>query len=211
MTRISALVRRAYKELIGFAGALRFFRAAAGEAFDFLIKEFGFEPMSFQELGYGAVCRFENATTIVELHLDWTEEFIYVYVRPSAGSPARDAIPAPGVLLDAIMIHRGERPEKQEHVLKRARMEKALHDYARGLRADAEEALRGDFRELILIRRVRPEATWRLLGPMKTDLAPEHPRLALGRHDCSPAARPRRAAVSQGAAITRNLITNQVT
>ena len=123
--------------------------------------------MSFQEVGYGAVCRFENATTIVELHLDWTEEFIYVHVRPSAGSPARDAISAPGVLLDAIMIHRGERPEKQEQVLRRARMKKALHDYARGLRADAEEALRGDFRELILIRRVRPQATWRLLGPMR--------------------------------------------
>ena len=167
MTKISALVRRAYNELIGFAGALRFFRATAGEAFDFLTKEFGFEPMSFQEVGYGAVCSFENATTIVELHLDWTEEFIYVHVRPSAGSPARDAISAPGVLLDAIMIHRGERPEKQEQVLKRARMEKALHDYARGLRADAAEALRGDFRELILIRRVRPQATWRLLGPMR--------------------------------------------
>jgi hypothetical protein len=158
-------VRRAYHELIGYAGALRRFRALSAELFDFLVKEFAFPPIVFEETGYGALCRFENATTVVELHLDWSEELIFVYVRPSERSEVRRSIGPPGVLLDAIMVHRGERPEKQVGVIKSDRMQKTIREYARALRADAPEALRGDFRDLILIRSARPEARWRSKEP----------------------------------------------
>ncbi len=161
------LLRRAYYELIGVAGALRGFRAGAAEAFGFLVDEFAFEPMVFEETSYGALATFESPTAVVELHLDWTEELIYVYVRPSDRNDDRATIGAPGVLLDAIMLHRGERPEKQIGVMKAARMQKTLREYARALRDDAPEALMGDFRDLILLRTTRPEARWRLLDPVQ--------------------------------------------
>ena len=128
-----------------------------------MVDEFAFDPLTFERTSYGAVCSFENAITVVELHLDWREELIFVYMRPGARSEDRARIGPPGVLLDAIMIHRGERPEKQVGVLKPERMLTTLRDYARALRADAREALQGDFRELILIRTTRPESNWRLL------------------------------------------------
>jgi hypothetical protein len=159
------VVRRIYQELIGYERALRRFRAASADAFGYLVNDFAFDPLTFERTSYGAVCSFENATTVVELHLDWREELIFVYVRPGARSEDRARIGPPGVLLDAIMIHRGERPEKQIGVLKPERMLTTLRDYARALRADAHEALRGDFRELILIRTARPESNWRLLRP----------------------------------------------
>jgi len=164
---ILGFLRRAYYELIGYASALRRFRAISADAFGYLINEFGFEAMIFEETRYGALCRFKNPTTVVELHLDWTEEFIYIYVRPGPASEARAAISPPGVLLDAIMIHRRERPDKQVGVLKGPRMTRTLREYARALRADASDALRGDFRDLVLIRTARPEAAWRFLGPTR--------------------------------------------
>jgi hypothetical protein len=161
------LFRRVYLEVIGYAPALRRFRAESAMAFDYLVMEFGFQPLVFEELAYGALCRFENATTIVEIHVDWREELIFPYVRPGPRSEARGAIGTPGVLLDAIMIHRGERPEKQVGVLKPERMRTTLHEYAHALRADASDALSGDFRALISMRAVRPESSWRLLPPPK--------------------------------------------
>ena len=162
-----SLLRRAYLEVIGYTPTLRRFRAEAATAFEYLVTDFGFEPFVFEESRYGALCRFENATTVVELHLEWREELIFVYVRPGAHSEARAAIELPGVLLDAIMIHRGERPEKQVGILKPEPMRNTLREYARALRADSEDALRGDFRELISIRASRPEANWRLLPPAR--------------------------------------------
>jgi hypothetical protein len=159
------VVRHIYQELIGYERALRRFRAASADTFGYLVSEFAFDPMTFERTSYGAVCGFENATTVVDLHLDWREELIYVYVRPAARSEDRARIGPPGVLLDAIMIHRGERPEKQVGVLKRERMLTTLRDYARALRSDAREALQGDFRELVLIRTARPESNWRMLRP----------------------------------------------
>lgn len=157
------LIRRAYHEVIGYAGALRHFRAESAKAFHYLVTEFGFQPSAFEETGYGALCRFENSTTVVELHLDWSEELILPYVRPAPRGEASGTIGPPGVLVDAIMIHRGERPNKQSKVLKSERMRETLHEYARALRTHAPEALRGDFRELILIRSARPESNWRVL------------------------------------------------
>jgi hypothetical protein len=157
-------LRRAYDELIGYAGALRRFRAETAKAFDYLVEEFGFRPLEFEETPYGALCRFENSTTIVEIHLDWNEELISTYVRPRAQIEARSAIGPPGVMLDTIMVHRGDRPEKQSGVLRAERMQKTLRAYAQALREDAPEALRGDFRELVAIRAVRPEANWRFLN-----------------------------------------------
>jgi hypothetical protein len=156
------VVRRIYEELIGHAGALRRFRAGSADTFAYLVSEFAFDPMTFEETGYGAVCSFENATTVVELHLDWREELIFVYVRPGAHSVDRARIGPPGVLLDAIMVYRGERPEKQVRVLKPELMLSTLREYARALRADAPEALRGDFRELTLVRTARPKPKWRV-------------------------------------------------
>ena len=158
-------MRHIYEEIIGYAGALRRFRAGSAETFLYLVSDFGFNPMTFDETKYGAVCSFESATTVVELHLDWREELIFVYVRPGARSGDRALLSPPGVLLDAIMVHRGERPEKQVGILKSERMLATLRDYARALRADASEALRGDFRELILIRTTHPEPNWRWLNP----------------------------------------------
>jgi len=129
------------------------------------VTDFGFQPPVFEETGYGALCRFENDTTVLEIHLDWAEELILPYVRPGARSDASRVIGPPGVLLDAIMIQRGERPRKQSKVLKNENMRETLHEYARALPAVAPQALRGDFRELALIRSTRPEASWRLLNP----------------------------------------------
>jgi hypothetical protein len=156
-------LRRAYLELIGYAGALRRFRAGSANAFDYLVVDFGFQPLTFEETAYGALCRFDNSTTVVEIHLDWSEELILPYVRPGDLSEARRSIGPPGVLLDAIMVHRGERPEKQVGVLKAERMQRTLRECAQALRANAPEALRGDFRDLISIRAARPEANHRLL------------------------------------------------
>jgi len=161
----AGVLRRAYYELIGYAGALRRFRDASAEAFQFLRSDFGFGPLVFEETGYGALVRFENATTVVEVHLDWREELILPYVRPGRDSPDHSAIAPPGVLLDAIMIHRGERPEKQIGVSKPEAMQKTIREYARALRTHAPEALRGNFRGLALIRAAQPEARWRILGP----------------------------------------------
>ena len=113
-----SILRRAYLEVIGYAPTLRRFRAEAATAFEYLVTDFGFEPLVFEELAYGALCRFENATTVIEIHLDWREELVFAYVRPGPRSEARGAIGPPGVLLDAIMIHGGEPPEKQVGVLK---------------------------------------------------------------------------------------------
>ncbi len=159
------LLRRAYLELIGYTGALGRFRAGSANAFDYLVGDFGFRPLAFEETAYGALCRFENSTTVVEIHLDWSEELILPYVRPGDLSEAHGSIRPPGVLLDAIMVHRGERPEKQVGVLKTERMQRTLREYAQALRTDAPEALRGDFRDLIAIRAARPEANPRLLRP----------------------------------------------
>jgi hypothetical protein len=159
------LVRRVYQELIGYERALRRFHAASADAFGYLTSEFAFDPLIFERTSYGAVCRVESDTTVVELHLDWREELLLIYVRPGPRSEDRARIGPPGVLLDAIMIHRGERPEKQIGVLNPERMLATLRDYARALRADAREALQGDFRELILIRTARPESNWRLGRP----------------------------------------------
>ncbi len=67
-----SLLRRAYLELIGYAGALRRFRAETAKAFAYLVGDFGFHPLVFEETGYGALCRFENSTTVVEIHVDWS-------------------------------------------------------------------------------------------------------------------------------------------
>jgi hypothetical protein len=163
------LLVRAYHELIGYAAALRHFRAESANAFSYLVTEFGFQPLEFEETGYGALCRFENSTTVVEEHLDWTEELVYVYVRPRADGQSATAIGPPGVLLDAILVHAGKRPEKQIGVLNHKKMKSTLQEYARGLRVHAANALRGDFRELRAIRAARPEANWRLLGPRARD------------------------------------------
>jgi hypothetical protein len=90
-----SLLRRAYLELIGYAGALRRFRAESAKAFDYLIGDFGFQPLVFEETGYGALCRFENSTTVVEIHFDWSEELILPYVRPGDRTEAHGAIGSP--------------------------------------------------------------------------------------------------------------------
>lgn len=165
--RGAGLLRRGYYELIGYAPALHCFRETCSESFQFLRSDFGFGPIVFEETGYGAVARFENATTVVELHLDWREELILPYVRPGPAHAERSAIAPPGVLLDALIIHRGERPEKQIRVLNPGPMKKAVGEYARTLRVHASEALRGDFRDLTLIRSERPEAPWRTVGRLR--------------------------------------------
>ena len=114
------LLRRAYLEVIGYARAIRTFRRACATAFNFLVTEFGFAPPTFQETSYGAICRYESPTTIVEIHLDWSEELIFPYVRPAAGLDAEPRIPPPGVLLDAVMVHHGERPGSKSRSSKRS-------------------------------------------------------------------------------------------
>jgi 5,10-methenyltetrahydromethanopterin hydrogenase len=140
-----SLTRRAYHEVIGYAGALRRFRAESATAFDYLVTEFEFRPPVFEETGYGALCRFEKDTTVVEIHLDWSEELILPYVRLGLRSEAGRVIGPPGILFDAIMIHKSERPKKQSKVLKNERMRETLHEYARALRADARKRFAATF------------------------------------------------------------------
>jgi hypothetical protein len=154
-------LRRAYLELIGYAGTMRRFREACEAAFGYLVSEFGFGPPTYEVTGYGALTRFEKPNSIVEIHLDWREERVFVYLRPGPQGETRTKIEPPGVLLDAIVVHQGATPPVQEHVTGPRRLRKVLEEYAAALRLHVSDALRGDFDDVASVRAAFPESRWR--------------------------------------------------
>lgn len=125
------------------------------------MSEFGFGAPTYEVTGYGALTRFETPNSIVEIHLDWREERVFVYLRPGPNAESHTRIELPGVLLDAIIVHHSGSPPNQEGVTSPRRLRKVLVEYAEALRLYASDALRGSFDDVASVRDAYPESPWR--------------------------------------------------